>query len=91
MRNSLKIAALVAALAAGLAAAPVLYAQDTLPRSQSGPGMMGHGGMTGEGGMMGMMRQMSRMMDHCSSMMGGGSRPNEQWRKDTPATPEKKG
>jgi hypothetical protein len=45
------------------------------------------------GGMMGMMRQMSQMMDHCNKMMGDsdGGRPNENWRKDAPETPEKKG
>jgi hypothetical protein len=27
---------------------------------------------------------MSPMMDHCSAMMRGGHRPNEQWREQAP-------
>jgi hypothetical protein len=41
--------------------------------------------------MMGMMGQMSRMMDHCNQMMGGSSRPNEQWKREAPAKPQKDG
>jgi hypothetical protein len=84
------MAALAAAVAAGLAAAPALYAQDSSPRSQPGSGMMDHGGMMGQGGMMGMMRQMSRMMDHCSNLMSD-RRPNDQRQKNPPSEPEKKG
>jgi hypothetical protein len=75
-----------ATLVVGLAAGSALYAQDEQrpSRPDSTPGM------TSEGGMMGMMRRMSRMMDQCAGMMGEGSRPNDQWRGDSPATPEKK-
>jgi hypothetical protein len=87
----------VAILGTGIIAAPTLYAQGG--QAPSGPtggqgmmrdGMMGPGGMSG---MMGMMQQMTQMMDQCNAMMTGrsGDRPNDQWRKDAPATPEKKG
>jgi len=33
---------------------------------------------------------MSEMADHCSNMMND-SRPNDQWRKNAPLEPEKKG
>jgi hypothetical protein len=55
-------------------------------------GMMGNNGTGSAGGMMGMMKvmkQMGQMMDHCNGMMSD-SRPNEQWRKNAPAEPEKK-
>lgn len=82
MRKPLQATAFASAFAAALLTVSTLYAQD-----KGGP-MMGHG-MMGRGGMMGGMDQ---MMDHCRQMMGGGStRPNEQWRKDTPKPPEKKG
>jgi hypothetical protein len=83
-------------LAASVAAASSIYAQtDRGPSgSMMGHGMMGDENTTNEGGMMGMMnmmQQMSRMMDHCGQMMSGnprdGGRPNDQWRKETPATP----
>ena len=58
-------------------------------------GMMGQGSMQGgQGGMMGMMNmmtQMTKMMDQCSNMMSGGNKPNDQWRKNGPSEPEKKG
>jgi hypothetical protein len=60
-------------------------------RSMMGDGMMGGRGMMGG---MNMMGQMSQMRDHCSQMMGrahGSGRPNEQWRQQTPKTPEKRG
>lgn len=81
--------ALASILAAGLAAGSALYAQDgpRPSRPDTAPGMMGEGGMMG---MMGMMRRMSRMMDHCAGMMGESDRPNDQWRGETPATPDKK-
>lgn len=49
--------------------------------------------MVGRGGMMD--SHMGRMMEHCNKMMqgmadGGAGRPNEQWRKEAPAAPEKK-
>jgi hypothetical protein len=40
--------------------------------------------------MMKMMRQTSEMMDHCNNMMSN-SRPNEQWRKNSPSQREKRG
>jgi hypothetical protein len=67
------------AIIVGLAIVPGLYAQDAQGPSRS---MMGHGMMGG----------MSQMMDHCNQMMGrkgGYGRPNEQWRQQTPETPEK--
>ncbi|MBZ0147801.1 MAG: hypothetical protein K8F62_09720 [Pseudorhodoplanes sp.] len=79
----------VPVLVAGAIAAPSLYAQSSHEPSGSmmDHGMMGGKSEKGDGGMMGMMGQMSRMMDQCASMMQGGNRPNEQWRK--PAEPDK--
>jgi hypothetical protein len=81
------IVVLSSALVLALAAAPTLFADDShkSPGAQTERGVMGQDGMMGRGGMMGMigmMQQMSRMMDHCATMMqdAGGSRPNEQWR-----------
>lgn len=90
---------LAAILVAGGMAAPSLYAQgDQGPSgSMMGHGMMGDnstkdgGGMMGDmPGMMKMMKQMSQMMDHCNNMMSD-SRPNDQWRKNSPSEPEQKG
>jgi hypothetical protein len=85
MSKHLKNLAIGATIAAGLAAAPVLYAQDYLSPSQGS--MMGRG-MMGQGGMMG---QMSSMMESCNQMMHamkgnehGGQRPNEQWQERSP-------
>jgi hypothetical protein len=82
MRKQAAILTVASVIIAG-AAASTLYAQDNRQ-----DGMMGHGGMMG---MMGMMQQMSQMMDHCNRMMSGhtgdGGRPNDQWRKQAPATP----
>ena len=80
MRKPLQATAFASAFAAALLAVSTLYAQTA--QDKGGP-MMGRGGMMGG---------MGQMMDHCSQMMGGGStRPNEQWRKETPKAPEKKG
>jgi hypothetical protein len=59
-----------------------LYAED----AQTPSGMMGRG-------MMGMMGRTDRMMDHCNAMMQsrGNGRPNEQWRKHAPTTPDENG
>jgi hypothetical protein len=80
MRKHLKTRLVASMLAAGLAAAPAIYAHDS---DGAGGSMMGRG-MMGQGGMMG---QMSSMMENCSqmmqAMMGDGhepARPNEQWR-----------
>lgn len=82
MRRSMKALAAAAALVAGLAVAPTLFAHES---QESAGSMMGHG-MMGQGGMM---DGMSGMMESCSSMMqtmtpGGSGRPNEQWRQDAP-------
>ena len=53
--------------------------------AQMGPGHMPQGPMSPEQ-MMGMMKQMSRMMDRCSTMMQGDAHD----RRDAPATLEKK-
>ncbi len=83
MRKSLKALFVASALAAGLAAAPTVFAHETqAPQSPTmghgsmmgQGGMMGRGGMTGQGGMMGMMHmmgQMSQMMETCNKMMQG--------------------
>jgi len=69
-----------------VAAGSALYAADSQDDSGSmmGGGMMGQLHGSDDGGMMGMMGRMSRMMGHCSAMMQGGQRPNDQWRKGTP-------
>ncbi len=78
---------LVSIAVAGLAAASALYAQDARePASSMMRSAMMDGGST--------MGRMSRMMDHCGAMMRGGAhgdRPNDQWRKRSPATPDKDG
>ena len=83
---------LASTLVGGAMAAPSLYAQGS--RESSGSmmdhGMMGDKNTKDKGGMMGMMKQMSEMADHCSNMMND-SRPNDQWRKNAPLEPEKKG
>jgi hypothetical protein len=89
MTMRLNTLAFFTALALGLAAAPALYAHESGKPggSMMGPGMMG-------GDMMNMMGQMGQMMDHCNKMMQGATddhgsgKPNDQWRKDTPTTPE---
>ena len=94
MRNLATALLLGSVSLTGAMAAPSLYAEDRKP---SGPttenGMMGNWDGKDGGGMMGMMRmmrQMSEMMGHCNSMMSH-SRPNEQWRKNSPSQPEKRG
>jgi hypothetical protein len=89
MRKHLKVLLVASTLAAGLAAAPALYAHDS---DGAGGSMMGRGMMMGQGGMMG---QMSSMMENCSQMMqamrGDGhepARPNEQWRNPSPRQPD---
>ena len=91
MRKFTTTLLLVSTLVAGATAAPLLYAQGSQQPSGS---MMGHGMMgdknTNDRGMMGMMKQMSEMMDHCNSMMSD-RRPNDQWRRTAPFTPDKSG
>ena len=85
MHKQTKVLLVAAALAASLAAAPALLANDSRDH-----GMMRRGGMMSNGGVMGMMGSMMRMMERCSQMMGDGSRqPNDQWRK-APAPSEKR-
>jgi len=81
MRKNLKTLLVASALAAGLAAAPAIYAHDSDGAGSS---------MTGRG----MMGQMSSMMENCSQMMqammgdeGEPARPNEQWRNRSPRQP----
>ena len=92
MRKVTTALLLASTLVAGAMVAPSLYAQGS--RESSGSmmdhGMMGDKNTKGKGGMMGTMKQMSEMMDHCSNMMSDG-RPNDQWRKNAPSEPEKKG
>lgn len=82
MRKQTKVLVAAFVVAISLAAVPTLFAQDSRDH-----------GMMGSGGMMGMMRQMSQMMDHCGQMMSGnrddGGRPNDQWRKQAPVTPQR--
>ena len=82
MQTNLKTLLLASTLAAGLAAAPALYAHDS---DGAGGSMMGRG----------MMGQMSSMIENCSqmmqAMMGDGhepARPNEQWRNRSPRQPD---
>jgi len=97
----LRTLAVGAAIVAGLAAAPALYAQDYLnmpDRSMTGQGMMGEGDMMGMMGnmmsgmmnMMGMSDDMGGMMEQCSTMMQNtdGQRPNDQWRSPQPEQPQ---
>ncbi len=87
MRNTKRTLVLAAASIAAMLAAPTLYAQD----AREPAGSMMRGGMMGGGNTMG---RMSRMMDHCGAMMRGGAhgdRPNDQWRKRSPVTPDKDG
>jgi len=88
MRKTTTTLLLASTLVAGATAAPLLYAQPS--GSMMGHGMMGGKNTNDKGGMMGMMKQMSEMMDHCNSMMSD-RRPNDQWRRTAPSTPDKSG
>ncbi len=90
MTKATRIFALAGMLLATVAAAPALYADDSQGShgSMMGRGMMGGNSMIG-GHEMGMMKQMSRMMDHCNAMMQGNERPNDQWRRNPPAGQDK--
>ena len=87
MRRTTTTLLLASTLAAGAMAAPSLYGQPS--DSMMGHGMMGDKN-TNDRGMMGMMKQMSEMMDHCNGMMSD-RRPNDQWRRTAPFTPDKSG
>ena len=80
MRKYTTVLPLASAVVAAVAAAPLLYAEESQTPA---------GSMRGRG-MMKMMPQMSDMMDHCNSMMSGG-RPNDQWRRNAPSAPDKRG
>jgi hypothetical protein len=96
MRKSLQSLAIASALVAGFAIASPLLAAQTLtpPDTTKEPDMMGKGS-----GMMGgddKMEQMSQMMESCNKMMQtsmngdhDAGKPNEQWHKGAPATPDK--
>jgi len=79
-----KMLILAAAFVAALGAAPALYANDSYNSSDStrDDGIMGGGKKMG---------RTSRMMGGCGAMMQGGhsDRPNDQWRKNAPAQPDK--
>ncbi|UXN58444.1 hypothetical protein [Phyllobacterium zundukense] len=90
MYSSLKFLGVAATIVTGLALTSPIFAADAKPSPDSsmGSGMMEHGGM------MDMMKQMSQMMESCNKMMQStpdSGKPNEQWRKDRPMQPEKKG
>ncbi len=96
MSKHLRTLAVAAAHAAGVAAAPVLYAQDHLSMrhgSMMGQDTMRQGGMmSGMMNMMGMSGDMGGMMEHCNEMMQGrdgnhADRPNDQWRSPQPEQP----
>ena len=93
MRKSMKILAGVFTIAAGVAAASGLYAHED-------GGSRADGSANNSPGIMGMMQMMGNdgaMMEGCRQMMQGMSggqgtgKPNEQWRRDAPAKPDKKG
>ena len=72
MNTKLKIATLTAVLAAGLLAAPLLYAHESAPATPGAspqPGRMMGGGMMDHQAEGGMMERMSEMMKTCDSMM----------------------
>jgi hypothetical protein len=88
MHKHLKTLLGASTLAAGLAAAPAIFAHD----SDGADGSMMGRGMMGQGGMMG---QMSSMVESCNQMMqamkGDGhepARPNKQWRDRSPQQPD---
>lgn len=93
MHRSLKTFVVLAALVAGIAAAPALYGHESRsPQGpMMGPGMMDRGNMMG---MMNMMGQMNHMTETCNKMMQAMidepalDRPNDRLRKDEPARPE---
>lgn len=93
MRASMKILAVSASIILGLGLASGLYAHESGKAGERGGSMMGKG-MMGQGGMMGSMTG-QQMMDHCGQMMqgsmGGGEKPNERWRNETPKAPKQGG
>ena len=91
MRKHLKTLLVASTLAAGLGAAPALYAHDS---DDAGGSTMGRG-MMDQDGMMGMMGQMGSMMENCDRMMQAmmegehePARPKEQRRERSPQQPD---
>ena len=86
MRNPWQTFAFASAFAAAVLVVSTLSADS--PQDKGRP-MMDHGNMMGR-----QMGGMGEMMEGCSRMMGmkgdRSHRPNEQWRKQVPSTPEKK-
>jgi hypothetical protein len=88
MRKLVMRLGVAAALVVGLWALSPLHADETNHLLE-----LGIGSSMMKGGMMRMMQGMSGMMASCSNMMNGGesaSRPNDQWQKKAPGTPEEK-
>lgn len=85
MRKSFRMLAVASMLGLSVVSVSSLYADSTGRK---------RGSMMGEGGMMSHMGQMRSMMEGCNRMMGmagrGSERPNDQWRKRSPNTPDKK-
>jgi hypothetical protein len=97
MRKHLKTLLVASTLAAGLGAAPALYAHDSddAGGSTMGRDMMDQDGRMDQDGMMGMMGQMSSMMENCNRMMQAmmegehdPARPNEQRQERSPQQPD---
>ncbi len=94
MRKFTKILAAAGTIIAGIAAAPVLYAQGPENTGEQAPMMENR--MMGQDGMMGMMGRMSRMMESCNTMMQfvmndrGAGGPNNRG-IDTPRKPDSNG
>ncbi|MEX2127239.1 MAG: hypothetical protein WD871_03235 [Xanthobacteraceae bacterium] len=91
MRRQTRMIVMALVTAISVATASALYAQQD--RGSSGSdGMMGRDGMMGGGGR-GMMGSMTQMMETCGQMMqgmkDGSGRPNDQWKKASPAPGEK--
>ena len=85
MRSSVFAAGAAAAMAVALFMPPTLLAHDTSSPRGEGGSMSGPGMMNGKG-------QMTQMMDHCMQMMRStSSRPNEQWRENTPPASDQPG
>ena len=86
MRNPWQTFGLSSAFAVAVLTASTLYADSAQDTARP---MMDHGNKMG-----GQMGRMGEMMEGCGRMMGmkgdRSHRPNDQWRKQVPRTPEKK-
>jgi hypothetical protein len=75
MRSSMFAVGVAATMAAAFAIPSALQAHDTSSPRGEGNSMMGPS----------ILNNMGQMMDHCSQMMqGASSRPNDQWRDNSP-------